>query len=362
MALLIKSITKTLLSMKTLKYILPIFIFCVIGNSGLQAQAPNITDFVTTWRVDAGDLDITIPTTGSGYSYSVDWGDNTAMSTSVTGDAMHSYTSAGEYEVRISGTFPRIYFNNAGDKNKIIAINQWGTQQWTSMDRAFYGAVNLVGLASDTPDLSRVTNMELMFSDATAFNQDISSWDVSSVTDMESMFISATAFNQDISSWNVSSVTNMGGMFARATEFNQDLGSWNVSSVTSMRFMFTSATAFNQDISSWNVSSVTDMSSMFTGTTAFNQDISSWNVSSVTNMNNMFSSARAFNQDISSWNVSSVTDMSSMFTDTTAFNQDISSLGSFHLKKGGMTNGNKFCEQSVSSPHGNSKSHDFIVC
>ena len=38
------------------------------------------------------------------------------------------------------------------------------------------------------------------------------------------------------------------------------------------------------------------------------------------------------------------------------------SLGSFHLKKGGMTNGNKFCEQSVSSPHGNSKSHDFIVC
>ena len=37
-------------------------------------------------------------------------------------------------------------------------------------------------------------------------------------------------------------------------------------------------------------------------------------------------------------------------------------IGSFHLKKGGMTNGNKFCEQSVSSPHGNSKSHDFIVC
>ena len=37
-------------------------------------------------------------------------------------------------------------------------------------------------------------------------------------------------------------------------------------------------------------------------------------------------------------------------------------VGSFHLKKGGMTNGNKFCEQSVSSPHGNSKSHDFIVC
>ena len=50
--------------MKPLKYILPIFIFCVTGNSELQAQTINTTDFVTTWRVEAGDLNITIPTTG----------------------------------------------------------------------------------------------------------------------------------------------------------------------------------------------------------------------------------------------------------------------------------------------------------
>ena len=267
MALLIKSITKTLLSMKTLKYILPIFIFCVTGNSGLQAQASNITDFVTTWRVDAGDLDITIPTTGSGYSYSVDWGDNTAMSTGVTGDTMHSYTSAGEYEVRISGTFPRIYFNNAGDKDKIIEINQWGDQQWDSMNRAFTGASNLAGLATDTPNLSNVTDMAAMFLEATAFNQDISSWNVSSVTNMRFMFSDATVFDQDISTWNVSSVTDMAGMFAGVTVFDQDISTWNVSSVTDMAVMFLEATAFNQDISSWDVSSVTDMTFMFNGVT-----------------------------------------------------------------------------------------------
>ena len=33
------------------------------------------------------------------------------------------------------------------------------------------------------------------------------SWDVSSVTNMSSMFDTATAFNQNINSWDVSSVT-----------------------------------------------------------------------------------------------------------------------------------------------------------
>ena len=121
--------------MKNLKYILPIFIFCVTGNSGLQAQTPNITDFVTTWRVEAGDLNITIPTLDAGYNYTVNWGDGTPTTThsgtSTTADpaanATHTYATANNYVVRISGTFPRIYINNqASIRDKIIAINQWG--------------------------------------------------------------------------------------------------------------------------------------------------------------------------------------------------------------------------------------------
>ena len=59
--------------------------------------------------------------------------------------------------------------------------------------------------------------MNALFQDATAFNQDISSWDVSNVTGMNAMFQDATAFNQDISSWDVSNVTTMDDMFSGVT-------------------------------------------------------------------------------------------------------------------------------------------------
>jgi len=279
-------------------------------------------DFITTWQTTTASESITIPTTGSGYNYAVDWGDGNT-STAQTGGATHIYTAAGTYTVKITGTFPRIYFNNTGDRNKIMTIEQWGTNAWTSMRSAFYGATNLTSTATDAPDLSGVTDMTFMFRSANAFNGNISAWDVSQVTTMEGMFRSATAFNQDISSWNTSKVTNMNSLFMFVPSFNQDISGWDVSQVTNMGSMFYGANAFNQDISSWDVSKVTGMASMFWDAFAFNQDISGWDVSKVTNMASMFRGATAFNQDISGWDVSQVTAMGSMFRSDTAFNQDI---------------------------------------
>ena len=282
--------------------------------------------FITVFRTTTDGEMINIPTTGSGYSYTVDWGDMTTV-TNHTGAASHTYAVAGDHEVKIRGTFPRIYFDRKGNKKKIIDVKQWGTQEWTSMEGAFAGASNLMITATDRPDLSSVASMERMFLGAGTFNQDISSWEVSHVTNMASMFSAAVAFNQDISGWDVSNVQDMGSMFRSAGAFDQDIGDWDVSSVQDMTLMFAGHIAFNQDISDWDVRSVREMDYMFARNPTFNNAglALDWaNTSSVNNMGAMFWQATAFNQDIGNWNVSHVKEMLAMFQQATAFNQDIS--------------------------------------
>ncbi len=283
----------------------------------------------------SSDTEFTIPTTYpyAFYRYSVDCdNDGVDEATAVTGDYTCSYDSAGIYTIVIKGDrsrtegFPRVYFNNGKDREKLIGINQWGAGKWTSMNRAFMGCSKLNdagGAATDKPDLSAVTDMSYMFYEATAFNQDIGAWNTSTVTNMESMFYGATTFNHDIGAWDTSVVTNMESMFYKATAFNQDIGAWNTSTVTNMESMFYGATTFNHDIGAWDTSTVTNMGLMFYEATAFNQNIGAWNTSAVTDMGWMFSSASAFNQNIGNWNTSAVTNMGLMFYKSTAFNQDI---------------------------------------
>ncbi|QAA80457.1 BspA family leucine-rich repeat surface protein [Aequorivita sp. H23M31] len=146
-------------------------------------------NFVTTWKTTMPNETITIPTTGSGYNYSVDWGDGNSDA-GKTGNASHIYATPGIYTVSISGNFPRIYFNNGGDRLKIRSIEQWGNIQWSSMNSAFAGAENLVSHATDMPDLSMVNDMYGMFAYCRKFNGDANfgNWNVSTVTNMEAMF------------------------------------------------------------------------------------------------------------------------------------------------------------------------------
>ncbi|TCI93216.1 BspA family leucine-rich repeat surface protein [Tenacibaculum sp. M341] len=305
--------------------------------------------FITTWQTITDNESITIPTRGSEYNYTVDWGDGFTES-ELRGNATHIYAKPGIYTVKIKGSFPQIFFNNQGDKDKILTIEQWGIIQWKAMNNAFHGCSNLTSNASDAPDLSLVTTTYGMFNQATSFNADLNDWDVSNVTNMSLMFAYASIFNGDISNWDVKSSKYMSGMFWHASMFNQDISNWNVSGVIDMSLMFYFAVKFNKDLSKWNekvsqvelmgnmfgnailfdgniggwnVNNVTHMSSMFNGAKAFNSDISNWNVSKVENMNFMFSGAISFNRDLSKWNVSKVTNMRCMFQGAKKFNANL---------------------------------------
>ena len=267
--------------------------------------APSATSFKFSVKTDnsgtSGTNQFTIPTTGSGYNYTVVTSEQNL--TGQTGDVTLTWSTPGTYDVEISGDFPRIYFNCSGDKLKMINIERWGSIAWSSFNFAFFGCENLDITATDSPDLSLVTDMSVSFNactDLTNSNGSISNWDVSNVTNMGTMFAVCYGFNVDVSSWDVSNVTDMSYMF-NSTPFNQNIGGWTVSHVVNMEGIF-SQSPFDQDISSWDVSSVTNMTAMF-DSTPFNQNISSWVVSNVSVMDAMFINATSFNQDLSGWDV-----------------------------------------------------------
>ena len=325
-----------------------------IGIDIKSRLIPFIKDFIFT-------IDTTLPGSasntfilplGSGdFDFNIDWGDSISESSTSSADLTHVYSMTGIYQIKISGTFPYLLFDNAMDEKKLLSVQNLGDVGWTSFCESFYRCSNLTsftvgdantaavtdfqgmfGLCTilnagdiDKLDVSGALTLKTMFQRCDNFNQYIGSWNTSNVTTMENMFDNCRHFNQYIGSWDTSSVTNMESMLKNCQDFNQNINLWDVSKVRDMTSMFASCFDFNEDIRSWDTSRATTMFDMFANTKAFNQDIGSWNTSRVTNIRSMFSNADAFNQDIGAWDTSSVTNMFNTFSGAHAFNQDISS-------------------------------------
>ena len=147
-------------------------LFILLFNVCLYSQSfTSIWNTVNTSGGSSANNEVTIPTNPAytTYNYTVDWGDGNT-DTGVTGNITHAYAVPGTYTIAISGIFPSIYFNETGDRNKIIEIISWGDIQWQTMENAFYSCENINFDAINAPDLSQVTSLKNMFRECASFN------------------------------------------------------------------------------------------------------------------------------------------------------------------------------------------------
>jgi len=288
------------------------------GRDEIEEPLPEIPHTILTFRTTTDNESIKLPLESNGnYDFNVDWGDgtNNDITSYDQTEVEHTYITAGDYDINITGTLEGFNFHNghSDSNNKIIDIKRWGdlklrTTNYGSDGWYFYYCNQLETFsATDAPDLSEVSSFESLFLSCSKFNGNINHWNVSTITNMYKAFQSCKYFNQPLDNWDVSNVIDMGQMFYQATKFNQSLNNWDVSSVTNMAYTFYSAFKFNQPLNNWNVGNVVNMNQMFYQALVFNQPLDNWNVSNVTDMSRMFMNANVFDQDIHNWNVDNVT-------------------------------------------------------
>jgi surface protein len=296
-----------------------------LNSNGYWTSYDLPTSFISTWDSTiagtSGVGKVALPLESSGtYAFSVDWGDGTSSYITAYNQAevTHTYTTpVTNHVITIVGTISGFRFANGGDRLKFKSVTRWGSLRLGNNSGYFQGCANLT-LTSvvDLLNLTNTTNCERMFDECysiTTVNR-MNEWDVSNVTNMGLMFSNTTSFNQNLSDWNVGNVTIMYFMFNNSlfnNGGNSGINNWNTSKVTTIWYMFRYA-YFNQPIGNWNMSNCTDMEGAFTAAWNFNQYIGDWNTSKVTRMSLMFASDGVnnnlpYNQNMGNWNISAVT-------------------------------------------------------
>ncbi|MCE3047800.1 DUF285 domain-containing protein, partial [Helicobacter sp. faydin-H17] len=219
-----------------------------------------------------------------------------------------------------------------------------------------------------------VKDMNLMFFNATSFNQPLNSWDVKSVKNRKNMFKQATSFKQNLASWRTKNPFSR--VKPKTKEELQDLiknlkplEQIDVSAIKDMSYLFCEVPIPSdfanvigldkitpptygakeyknlQGLETWDVSNVKNMRGMFQGTSHSLKGIEKWDVSNVKNMSwifadcytNFYFSFSLRNNpgeiDLSNWDVSNVETMSWMFKEAASFNQPLNSWNVGKVKK-----------------------------
>ena len=178
---------------------------------------------------------------------------------------------------------------------------------------------------------SALAEVELMFNDCAAFNQEVVLSDMTGITTTGGMFLGCSVFNNGdtanvalhpLTLTTTSALTNTSNMFSGCSVFNQKLNVSNLSGVLTAESMFSACTLFNNgdttNMSSkalvWTTSTLLNTTSMFANCAAFNQALTFSDMSHVGDMGSMLQNCNLFKQDLSAWQVTACANFNNFYT------------------------------------------------
>ena len=271
----------------------------------------------------------------------IEWGDGT-NSIGVNGNNTHVYAASGVYTVKIeSKVFGGIYFNDMGDKAKIVRVVSFGRGVVRSLTSSFFGCSSfiaiddptLISIGADATsifrgcsllptipniDFSKVTNAFALCAYMTALTT-VPLLDFSKVTNCQSVFFGCTSLTS-IPLLNLSSVTNAFAMFYQCTALTT-VPLFNLSNCTSTQSMFSLCSSLTT-VPLFDLSSVTNAFAMFYQCNGLTT-VPLFNLSNCTSTQSMFYQCTALTT-VPLLNLSNCTNATNMFSGVTLTTQSYS--------------------------------------
>ena len=134
-------------------------------NGQIVYSSDGVPSFVATYQIDDISEPLTLPVNND---YEIDWGDGV---TTTTGN-QHFYTSIGVKTVKMYGEIDDFRFNNSGDKDKILTVENWG-EFWFRSGGNFYGCSNLSFCQKISPQI-QITAFNRVFQNTPNLSIDLS--------------------------------------------------------------------------------------------------------------------------------------------------------------------------------------------
>jgi surface protein len=280
--------------------------------------------FVFTIQTVGSNDTFTFPLVlGGTYNFTVNWGDNSALSTITAyndADITHTYATEGVYQIECEGTINRFRFANAGDRLLVRDVKNWGSLQLGATSGSqFQGCSNMTVSAIDSLDVSGTSNFNGMFNNCPA----ITTIKLSAGTPVGSManfFYGGTALTSlDLSVLNMSSVTSLSNAFYQCVNLTSigNISGWNTGNINAFDYVFYNCRKLNTlDVSNWDTSKITTFYRAFTDCRELpSLDCTDWNVGEVTTFSEAFSNCYLLTTigSTTNWNTSKCTTFNWMF-------------------------------------------------